>query len=202
MHLRRCLPLVLLVLAGCAPYTLVRPERQTVGGVLSVQPGTMWNRVTVPAFAGKIEVWTLDGTVLNFLMFFTGTADGEPLFTRRGEPGGRSGAERLPVFRSTMNPLEIEELFKDTLARNLGSPIVETRGLRAVTLGGGPGFHFETRAVGRDEVERSGVVTGAIRGGRLYAAWFQGARLHYFERYLPEFDRLVGSAQLVGEAAR
>jgi hypothetical protein len=46
------------------------------------------------------------------------------------------------------------------------------------------------------------VFVGTVRGGKLYGAWFQGAKLHYFKRYLPEFDRLVASAQLVGEAAR
>jgi hypothetical protein len=28
--------------------------------------------------------------------------------------------------------------------------------------------------------------------------WFYGARLHYYERYLPEFDAVVASAQLAG----
>jgi len=64
------------------------------------------------------------------------------------------------------------------------------------------GFRFETRLVGRDEVERDGVFVGTIRNQKLYGAWFQGAKLHYFHRYLPEFDRMVTSAQLVGEAAR
>jgi hypothetical protein len=51
-------------------------------------------------------------------------------------------------------------------------------------------------------VEREGVFVGTIRNGRLYGAWFQGAKLHYFARYVPEFDRIVASAQLVGDAAR
>jgi hypothetical protein len=56
--------------------------------------------------------------------------------------------------------------------------------------------------LGRDEVERHGVFVGTIRGGKLYVDWFQGAKLHYYERYLPEFDRMVTSARLVGEAAK
>lgn len=155
MRTRRWLPWLGLVLTACAPHALVTAERQTVGGILSVEPGLAWNRVATPAFEGRIEVWTLDGPVLNFLTFFTGTADGEPLFTRRGPAG-----ERPPVFRASMNDLQIEELFRDTLARNLGSPIAETRGLRGVTVGGQPAFRFETRAVGRDEVDRNGGVVG------------------------------------------
>jgi len=37
-----------------------------------------------------------------------------------------------------------------------------------------------------------------VRGGKLYALWFFGAGLHYFDRYLPEFNRLADSAQIVG----
>jgi hypothetical protein len=32
-------------------------------------------------------------------------------------------------------------------------------------------------------------------------SWFQGAKLHYYARYLPDFNRMVRSARLVGEAA-
>jgi len=30
----------------------------------------------------------------------------------------------------------------------------------------------------------------------------QGAKLHYFSRYFPEFDGLLASTRLVGDAAR
>jgi hypothetical protein len=101
-----------------------------------------------------------------------------------------------------MNPLEVQELLEATMARHFQTTIAEGRNLKAAPLANGQGFRFETRLIGRDEVERDGVFVGTIRGGRLYGAWFQGAKLHYFTRYLPEFDRIVASAQLVGDAAR
>jgi len=189
------------LLAGCAtPYSLVEPKRRTVEGVISVQPGMRWNKLESPNVAGHVEVWTLDGTVLNTLVFFTGVHDNEPLFVRSDVKPGRE--EKPPVFRASMNPLEVQELLEATIARLFRTTLAEGRSLRAQTIDGGRGFRFETRMVGRDEVERWGAFVGTVRKGRLYGAWFQGARLNYYERYLPEFDRIVDSAKLVGEAAK
>jgi hypothetical protein len=191
--------LLIFLLTGCAAYGLVKPERQTVGGVISVQPGIAWNKVATQNLQGKIEVWTLDGPPLNTLMFFTGVPDGEPLFTVRGQAAKQ---EKPPVFRATMNPLEVQELLEATVARTFQTTIVEAHDLKPTSLASGRAFRFETRMVGRDEVERDGVFVGTIRNQKLYGAWFQGAKLHYFARYLPEFDNLVASAQLVGAAAQ
>jgi hypothetical protein len=191
--------LALVLLAGCAPYTLIKPERQTVGGVISVQPGVQWNKITMHDYQGKIEVWTLDGPVLNTLLFFTGVPDGEPLFTRRTQSAQQ---EKPPVFRATMNAIELQELLEATVTRYFQTTIVEGRDLKPVAVANGQGFRFATRLVGRDEVEREGVFVGTIRNEKLYGAWFQGAKLHYYARYLPEFDALVASVQLVGEAAK
>ena len=82
----------ILLLAACAPYSLVKPERQTVGGVISVQPGMAWNKVTMHNYQGHVELWTLDGQVLNTLVFFTGVPDGQPLFTVRAAGAPIRGA--------------------------------------------------------------------------------------------------------------
>ncbi|GIX29368.1 MAG: hypothetical protein KatS3mg123_3249 [Burkholderiales bacterium] len=59
-----------LAVAGCAaaPYTLVPVERQVVGGGISTEPGSAWNRVNHVLYEGKLDVWTLDGMTLNSLM--------------------------------------------------------------------------------------------------------------------------------------
>ena len=101
-----------------------------------------------------------------------------------------------------MNPIEIRELLEATVARYFQTTLAEGRSLRAETIADGRGFRFETQIVGRDEVERWGAFVGTVHKEKLYGAWFQGAKLHYFERYLPEFDRIIDSAKLVGDAAR
>jgi hypothetical protein len=188
-------------LAGCVTtYTLVDPKPQTVAGVISVEPAMKWNKMGTAGYKGKIEVWTLDGPTLNSLMFFTGVPDGEPLLSRLG--ANQKTEEKPPLFRSGMNPLEVQELLEATMARTFSTTIAETRNPNAQSIADGKGFRFETRLVGRDEVERHGVFVGTISKGKLYGAWFQGAKLHYFDRYLPEYDRIVASAKLIGDAAR
>ncbi len=199
--LRTSVLLLVAALPGCATITLVTPERQTVGDVISVEPGRKWNKLALTDYQGRVEVWTLDGAALNTLVFFTGVPDGEPLFTRRVPLGAASQQEKPAVFKSSMNPLEVQELLEATVARHFQTTIAEGRNLKPQPIGGGAGFRFETRMLGRDEVERHGVFVGTIRRGKLYGAWFQGAKLHYYARYLPDFDRMVSSARLVGEAA-
>jgi hypothetical protein len=191
--------LALALVTGCvSTYTLVEPKRQTVGGTISVEPSLKWNKLGNSNAKGNIEIWTLDGPELNTLMFFTGVPDGEPLFERASVDASK--VEKPPVFRSGMNPLEVQELLEATVRRFFQTTLAEERGLRPEPVAEGRGFRFETSMTGQDGVERSGVFAGTIRGGKLYGAWFQGAKLHYFERYLPEFDHIVASSRLVGVA--
>jgi hypothetical protein len=191
---------VVLVLAGCATstFSLIEPQRVTVADVISVEPGMNWNKVTISRYTGNIEVWTLDGPTLNTLMFFTGVPDAEPLFVRRAV--NQRSVEKPPVFKSDMNPFEIQELLEATMARNFETTIADSRGLRPQPIDDGRGFRFDTSLIGRDEVEPHGVFVGTIQNGKLYGAWFQGAKHHYFYRYLDEYDRIIESAQLIGEA--
>jgi len=189
------------LLQGCVTaYTIVKPERQTVGNVISVQPGMKWNKLEYSSYQGHLEVWTLDGPQLNTLAFFTGVPDGEPLFTLRTRSPQQE--EKPPVFRANMNPLEVQELLEATVARYFQTTLAESRSLQSETIAGGRGFRFETRLIGRDEVERVGIFVGTIRNKKLYGAWFQGARLNYFERYRAEVDQMIKSARLVGEAVK
>lgn len=186
------LSLLLLLTACVTPYALVEPRRQAVQEQFTVEPGSGWNRVGRPGFEGEVELWTRDGPALNTLLFVPGVGDDQPLFARAKGPGAPAG-EKPPVYRHGMTPLEIDELFRASVALSFDTAIVATTNLRPATLGGVDGFRFETRMLGQDEVERHGVAIGAVRDGRLYLLWFQGARLHYYERFLPEVERLFAS---------
>lgn len=190
---------LLALLAGCTPFTLVSPGRQSIGTEMSVEPSIKWNKIAAPDVRGNVEVWTLDGAALNTLIFFTGVPDGEPLFTRRLMGAAASQQEKPPVFRASMNAIEIQELFQATAARFFQTTLVEATNVKPASLGA-TGFRFDTRLVGRDEVERTGVFVGTIRNKRLYGMWFQGAKLHYSARYLPEFERLTQSVKFSGRS--
>lgn len=127
--------LLVLVLAACAtPYTLVEPVRQTAGG-LSVEPGLRWNALGHSPWEGRVAVWTLDGPALNTLLIVGGTADGEPIFTRKSAIGATAARQEAPpVFRRSMNSLEIAELFQATIARNYQTTLAEVSGVKPSSL--------------------------------------------------------------------
>jgi hypothetical protein len=193
--------LVALLLSACATnYALVEPGRHRVAGALTVAPSLAWNRVEAPRWGGPVEVWTQDGEALDRLVFVAGVADGETLLPPAG--GGRDTTGWHPApFHREMTGIEVAELFRATLARVHRTPLVETTAVGPATLDGVAGFRFELRFVGRDEVERAGIGVGAIRDGRLYLLWLEGARLDDYARWLPEFERIVASARL-GAIAR
>jgi hypothetical protein len=196
--MKRLIAVVALALASCAtPYALVEPGRTTAAG-LSVEPGVRWNTMGILPWEGRVAVWTLDGPRLNHLLFIGGTQDGEAIFTRKADAAGTSTSEPPPVFRRTMNALEIAELFQATIARNYQTTLADVSDVTTAQFLGQPGFRFDTRFVGRDEIERDGTVIGTVKDGQLYAIWFSGARQHYYKRYLPEIERIAQSTRLTG----
>jgi len=181
--------LLALGLAACAQYELVRPGPVAVRDGLTVSPALAWNRVANPALDGRVEVWTLDGPALNFLLFVAGASEGEALFKRRG--AGAAAEDSPAVFRASMTAIEIRELFEQTVARAFEGAMLSSSNLEPVRLAGGDGYRFETSFIDREEVEHQGVVFTAIRGGKLYLAWFQGTRLYHYPRYRDEVERML-----------
>ena len=139
---------------GCAHYSLVPPERRSVGEFYSVETRVSWSR----AEEGGIEVWTVDGPILQCLRFLT-LKDGEALI-----PSTKKDA-KLPRFRSYMTPSEIMEFFAASLKEvaggidtyqlskgmvdplgirvaNMTASSIEAVNLRPVPFGGLPGSNW------------------------------------------------------------
>ena len=184
---------VILLFTGCVQYSLVGPGPHKVGGALTVDTAISWNKIPAALAPSKrAEVWTVDGTLLDSITFYTGIKDGDPLTRRKKASDGTEFA----VFKSDMLPNEIVEIFESTMVKVSGAPLIETRNLRPVTFAGGPGFQFEYTFVSGDEVERKGFAMGAVRDGKLYLALYLAARIHYYETYLADVQRILESAQL------
>src|SRR5713226_7624128 len=151
----RRLALLLLVaslIAGCAPVTLVKPKRQTIGDVYSVEPQIRW--ASVPARSG-FEVWTVDGAGLDALTFVKGLKDGEVLM--RGTIPGSPAEDKRPRFRAQMTPSEIAELVVDTFAL-FGDQKIDASNLRPAPFGMADGFRFELAWVTRAGLEKQALV--------------------------------------------
>jgi len=190
----RRLPAVLLTVlcAACAQYSLVGPGRTTVEG-LTLEPGIAWNRASGLTTGPGTETWTMDGPLLDSLIILAAVPDGKPLALLRG-----ASTDKLALFRKTMTGSEVMDLFEASFSAETKTTVLESRNLRPVSFGGTEGFRFEAGYTGADEVESEMAIAGAISGGKLYLLVYRGARLHYFTKYLPEFERIVASARLPG----
>jgi hypothetical protein len=183
-----------LLLAGCVTgYTLVSPGSVAVSkGALKVHPSIAWNRA--PPGAGGIaqeEDWTLNGPVLDAIMFIGGLKDGQAIVKQRAKDD-----RKVPVFRATMTPPDLVSMIESAYRIKAGATIFETTGVRPATLAGQPAVQFDFRYVGGDEVQRRGRAVLAVIDGKLYMLALEAAALHYFDAALPEFETLVASATL------
>jgi hypothetical protein len=77
-----------------------------------------------------------------------------------------------------------------------GSLSFDMTGLQPRTFLGQPGFQFDYRHLGGNELARQGRVVGAVIGRRLYMIMFDAPRSHYFPSLIPEVERIVESARL------
>ena len=117
--------LFLLAHSGCSPiYTLV-PENQRiqVGNTFIVNPSIAWSKHPAPS----TETWTVDGPLLQRLVFIPGIKDGEPLVKQSTE------TKDFPVFHENMSPIEVKELFEATMSRMGAHQIAIANGVEWLT---------------------------------------------------------------------
>jgi len=192
--------LALFALSACAGgggglgyYSLVEPSPRVVAASsMTVVPGTRWNRVPRSIYdIRREENWTLNGPLLDSLSFIGGVENGKRIVVQR-----RKADRKVPDFRADMSPPEIAAMIESFYRIRAGASTFDMDNLAPRQFLGQPGFQFDYRYLGGDELERRGRAVGAIINGRFYLALFDAARMHYFDAGLPEFERIVASARL------
>lgn len=195
-----------LAVLGCARYTLIRPERQMVGELYSVEPQIQWSRTT----GGNLEMWTVDGPALEAIYFVTGIEEGASLVK------SSDSKKTLPVFRKHMSATEVLELVVDTIkaaddsasleavnlglavvrADRMGARLVQASNLRPVDFGHLSGFRFDLSFIYPEGLEGSGIVVGTIHEDKLHLIVYVGARSHYYPEYKDMVERLIASIHI------
>ena len=175
---------MLAALAGCTTYGTVGLERHKIADFYSVDPQIEWNRYT----DGKLEVWTVDGPLLDSLQFTGAIADGDPLYLI-------SGKEEVPRFRHNMSESEVMEFVVDSFAA-AGAQKIEAIGLAPAPFGPRPGFRFDLAFQSDNGLDRLGTVIGTMKDGELYLIIFTGAAQHYYSKHKPAVDALFASIQI------
>src|SRR5262245_11992667 len=176
--------LAVAALAACTTYGSVGLENRKIAGVYSVSPQIQWNRYT----DGDLEVWTVDGPLLNALQFTSALGDGDALYDI-------AGREEMPRFRSNMSESEVMEFVVDSLAA-AGAQKVEETGLAPASFGQRPGFRFDLAYQSGDGLDKLGSVLGMLKDGKLYLIIYTGAAQHYYPKYKAAVEALFASIQI------
>ena len=198
-------------ITACAThYSLVEPQRRAaVGELYSVDPQRAWNR----SKEGKVEVWTVDGPLLQAVRFINGLEDGQMLI----DVGGKDA--KMPRFRAHMTATEVQEFFVGSMksiagdtdtaliargwvpsagvrAANINASTLEASNLRPARFGRLSGFRFDIDFLSREGLERKGTVIGVIHEQKLYLIVYTGAREYYFPRYRDDVERMFASIRV------
>lgn len=160
---------------------------------LSVSPAIDWNRLNLRPGKNS-ERWTLDGELLNDVVFFAAIESEQPLVrevNRKEQP--------LPKFRSDMLPIDIPALVESTHRIANGAAVFEVLSSEPTELGGFPGIRFTYEFVGADDLRRRGLASASIVEGKLYMVSFEAPAIHYFERDIANFEQLLASVRISPE---
>ena len=180
---------------GYGGYALIRARTVAVGdGSVVVTPTREWNGVSTAWSIDDIravEDWTLNGSSLDSLSFVTGLKGGRYIIRQ-----SKRSAQQVPKFRSDMTAPEVTAMLESFYRVKAGTVDFKTTGLIPRQFMGYPGFQFDFDHLDTDEVWRRGRAVGAVIGGRLYLVLLDGARSHYFNAALPDFEAVANSARL------
>lgn len=179
---------------GNASFRLVEAREHKVGNDrMAVTPPREWNRMTSRVFRDvrEVEDWTLNGPYLDTLSFVSGLKDGKSLVYQR-----KKDIRQVPPFDAQMTSFEIAAMLESYYRGRAGALQFETTNLSPRDFMGASGFQFDFDYLSGDELWRRGRAVGAVIDERLYLILLDGARQHYFEEALPDFEAIVASARL------
>lgn len=173
-----------LTFAACSQYTLQEPTRVKIADFYTVDPQIPWSRGKFQ----QIELWTVDGSLLEAIRYFDPRNDGDTLFVPR--PG-----QVLPKFGKTMTTFDVQEYVVDSMSA-VGLVDVQASNLRPWPFGVLSGFRFDLSFIDNDGLEHDGIVVGAITNERLYLVMYTGASKYYFPKYRGYFESIIESVQI------
>jgi hypothetical protein len=180
--------------SGFSDYSAVPVRRVSVGdGSMVVSAPRPWNRHRPILFEDvrQVEDWTQNGPLLDGISFVTGLKNGKPLIRQR-----RSASQQVPIFRSDMTPPEVAAMIESLYRVRGGSVDFHTLSLQPRPFLGASGFQLDYEHLDDDELWRRGRAVGAVIDGKLYMILLDAARSHYWDAALPDYEALVGSAEL------
>lgn len=170
-------------------FTLVKNEQVEIDGI-SIMPAGQWNQT--PTYYGYrgIPTWTADGAYLNSIMFFGDIEDGKTLVKVPDEA-------QFPVYEAGMLPNEILEITRSTIAKMYGTTISDDGTLAPFKTKAGMGFQFSFEFADKEGLAHKLLATAILKDKQLDLVIYQAAKMYYYERDLPDVQRMMQSIDLI-----
>jgi hypothetical protein len=178
----------LLTLSACAAVTAVQGPYSA--GAFTVTLDRQWSDISeiMAQRPRNVRLLSTDGPLLNRLYIASAIEPDQFLVkpARREFP--------TPVFRADMSESELVEFVVDSVAA-LDYLRPEALDLRPEQFGGREGIRFEIRAQTAEGLDISGTAILARVGDRLHVMLYLAPSEHYYERLLPDVERVFASAR-------
>jgi len=181
-----------LLLAACQSFTLVEAKKQTIGGTYSVEAQIQWNKMDEQG----VELWTVDGPLLQSLRFVSEVKDGDALFTLPRAPGSAEQQAQMPTYRDDFSLSETVEFIIASLER-YGANQIKASHIRPAKFGSADGIRFEFTFLTEEGLESDGIATAATIDAELFVVIYSGTHEYYFPKYKDQVERLLASIALV-----
>lgn len=180
---------IIVLLSSCAAYVL-KPAGVSKVGNLTFNTSINWNKVP-SGFGPQTEVWTVDGILLNRLIFVTNVAEGKSIFN------DVSKDTPMPKFNPKVLPHELKALIETSLTNTSGGKYpVKTTNLKPVKISDKQGVSFDLEFYNADGLLSRGKVVAVVNAEKLNVIIFTAASVYHYDKYAPEFSKIVSSLQL------
>lgn len=179
---------MMLLLTACNSFTKVNNEKTTVDGI-TLYPKGLWNAAPAIFTFKNIPTWTVDGPILNSIMFIAKIEDGQTLVKVQKD-------ENYPSFDASMLPNEIMSLTQSTIAKMYGTTIDDDGELAPVELIDGIAFQFSFTFADQDGLTRKVLATAAVRDNKLYLMIYQAAKDYYFDKDAGNVEKMMKSMSI------
>jgi len=178
----------LVFVTGCQTFQETKKSgRISIGEAYSIDPQVSWRR----ANRDGLEIWTVDGPILQELVFMKAVKDGASLPIK-----SRQSPENKPRFNSKMSPSEIMEIVIASLDTGKRGQIKATN-LRPMKFGKAQGFRFDISWTNEKGLPYSAIVAAAKFDETLELILYKGDSLHHFAKFHDAVEKMLASIQLI-----
>ena len=186
------LVVVALLLVSCGGYTLVNGGQEIkIGDVMASTPSKDWSKIK----DGNVDVWTLDGPVLQQIIFVKGVKDGEYLIPIR-KNGSAALDDDVPRFEKGMTSIEVVELFESTIKR-MRAQKIEIKNVRPYKTNYTEGFRVEFSLLTENGLAKTGSSYAVLKDERLFMVIYMGANIHYYDKGKDDFEEIIRSLRVL-----